>query len=325
MKILITGGSGFIGTNLTLLLVKEQIPFVNIDIVEPKLAELIPYWIKCDILNFESLQIAFSEFEPTAIIHLAAETDTDPSKKLKDYISNTVGSRNVVDASVKTSSVNRFILTSTQFVNQSGRLPQDDEDYAPHTIYGESKIESERYLRSVMPNFCWTIIRPTNIWGPWHLRYPFEFWKILAEGKYFHPGRKKVIRSYGYVGNVIGQMMQILSCERQKVDGKVFYVGDEPIDIYDWVNGFSLMQTGRKIKVIPRAMVFGLAVFGDVLRIIGVRFPITTSRFRSMTTDNPSPMKKTFDVLGRPKFTMGEGISRTVDWLRIAHPDLVKK
>jgi len=324
MKILVTGGSGFIGTNLTSRLHTSGIEFVNLDVVKPKVNELEPFWVPCNLLDPKAVEAEFQLAQPTVVVHLAAETDTDPSKALEDYVVNTEGTANVLNSIRSCGSVERFVLTSTQFVNQSKIGPKHDEDFAPHTIYGESKIINEQQLRSAKLNCSWTIIRPTNIWGPWHLRYPFEFWKVLAEGKYFHPGHKRVRRSYGYVGNVVDQIMKIVELPEAVVNGKVFYVGDQPIDLYDWVNGFSLKQRGKSVIVVPRSFVFGLALIGDILRLVQLKFPITTSRFRSMTTDNPVDLTKTIEALGEPKYTLQQGIDETISWMRKVHPDLVK-
>ncbi len=324
MKILVTGGSGFIGTNLTEAFYRQGMEFCNLDLVRPKISALDKYWVPCDIMDFEQVKKSFDEFKPTAVVHLAAETDTNPSKTLEDYRVNTEGTLNILNAIKLTSSVNRFILTSTQFVNQSTNGPLHDEDYAPHTIYGISKMISEQELRKSQITSNWTIIRPTNIWGPWHLRYPFEFWKVLAEGKYFHPGRAKVIRSYGYVGNVVDQIQKILELHVEFVHQKVYYVGDRPIDLYDWVNGFSTKQIGKKVTILPRYFIFSLAVIGNLLGFLNVKFPITISRYKSMTTSNPADMEKTFAELGPPKYSLEEGITHSVNWLREIHPELVK-
>lgn len=323
MKILVTGGSGFIGTNLTQLLKERGIAFCNIDIAPPKDRELQHNWVKCDILDYSSLEKAFKEFAPTAVVHLAAETDTNPDMTIEDYKVNIAGSQNVLDAIKATGTVQRYILTSTQFVNQSKQGPTHDEDYAPHTLYGESKILTEKQLRQSTLSTVWTIIRPTNVWGPWHLRYPFEFWRVLAEKKYLHPGYAKVIRSYGYVGNVTNQILSILEKPIEFIHKKVYYVGDRPIDLYDWVNGFSLKQTGKKVKIVPRPIVFLLALVGEVFLLFKFRFPITLSRYRSMTTDNPADMEKTFLELGEPRYSLVDGIDETVKWMLKVHPDLV--
>jgi GlcNAc-P-P-Und epimerase len=323
IKVLVTGGSGFIGTNLTQLLEEKGIVFCNIDIVPPKNKALQQSWVDCDILDYPALERTFKEFAPTAVVHLAAETDTSPDKTIEDYKTNITGSQNVLDAIKAVGTVQRYVLTSTQFVNQSTEGPTHDQDYAPHTVYGESKIMTEKQLSSSTLSMAWTIIRPTNIWGPWHLRYPFEFWKVLAEKKYLHPGHTKVIRSYGYVGNVTNQILTILEKPTEFIHKKVYYVGDRPIDLYDWVNGFSLKQTGKKVKVVPRFIVFLLAIIGEFFLLLKLRFPITLSRYRSMTTNNPANMEKTFVELGEAKYSLAEGIDETVMWMKKVHPELV--
>jgi len=139
-----------------------------------------------------------------------------------------------------------------------------------------------------------------------------------------HPGKKKVMRSYGYVGNVVWQIMKIVGAPREVVNEKVFYVGDMPVDLYEWVNGFSMQQAGKRVVVVPRGFVRTLAVAGDALKLIGVRFPITSSRYRSMTTSNAAPMERTFEMFGCPPFSLNEGIRQTVEWMRKYHPELIR-
>jgi len=326
MKILVTGGSGFIGTNLIEKLILERgCEIVNMDISSPKNISHQAYWRKCNILDESKVNELFQSFQPDIVIHLAARTDTNPANKIDDYDVNMKGSQNILFAIKKFAQVKRVIITSTQFVNQYQGLPKDDEDFAPHTVYGESKIVMEKMTRKENLNCIWTIIRPTNIWGPWHIRYPYEFWKVLSKGLYFHPGRKPVIRSYGYVGNVVFQIISILESPPEKVNGKIFYVGDLPIDIYNWVNGFSQKQLGRNVRVVPRLIVRVLSLIGDALSFVKVSFPITSSRYRSMVNSNVTPLERTFEAFGVPPYTLDQGIEETVNWMKIYHPDLVKK
>ena len=325
MKILVTGGSGFIGTNLIERLIALKTYVIkNVDVSEPKDTSHAKYWENVDLLDKARLQKIVSEFQPEVVVHLAARTDTDPKNTIDDYKVNIVGSQNLIDVIAETASVKRVVFTSTQFVHQYKGDPKHDQDFAPHTVYGESKVLMEKAIRAKNLTSAWVIIRPTNIWGPWHLRYPFEFWKVLANGLYFHPGKKPVIRSYGYVGNVVTQIISLLSLKVELVDRQVFYVGDPAIDLYEWVNGFSLGQTGKNVRVVPRWIIRTLGYVGDVLAVGNIRFPITSSRFKSMTTDNTAPMSKTIALLGVPPYSLQAGIQETVTWLKKYHPDLVK-
>jgi GlcNAc-P-P-Und epimerase len=316
MRMLLTGGSGFIGTNLVDALMESGIEAINLDITPPKKPSQTPYWEKCDILDFELTSRTFERFQPTHVIHLAARTDT-LSAHLDDYAANTAGTTNVLRSIKNTSSIQRVIITSSQFVFAPPGLPRNDEDYNPIGAYGMSKVSAEKAIRTAGLNCVWTITRPTNIWGPWHPRYPSEFWLVLKKGLYFHPGGKSAVRSYGYVKNIIYQMLKIFEAQPALVHEKVYYLGDPPIPLIEWVNGFALPITRKPARTIPKWLLETLAASGTLLNRIGIRFPITLSRYRSMTEDYFSPVDKTIKEFGVPPYSLEDGIKETVDWLNL--------
>ena len=323
-KFLIIGGSGFIGTNLIDDLLNKGCNLLNIDIASPNKSDHINFWRCVDILNYEALSLIINDYKPNFIIHLAARTDTT-GNSLDDYEDNIIGTRNLISIIKNCSFIERFILTSTQFVNQYNGRPLSDTDYSPHTFYGQSKVINEIDLRAAKLECVWTIIRPTNIWGPFHPRYPFEFWKILSQKLYFHPNKKNIFRSYGYVKNVTFQIQRIFEANSKLINKNTFYVGDHPIDQYLWVNSFSQLLIGSPVKIIPKSALYLLALFGSTLRLLKVQFPITLSRYKSMTTSNDISMNKTYEILGIPPYTLLEGVSETVEWLKIDHPTLVTR
>jgi hypothetical protein len=67
---------------------------------------------------------------------------------------------------------------------------------------------------------------------------------------------------------------------------------------------------------VPRPLLKGLALVGDVVVKLGGKFPIFSSRFRSMTEDYLTPMGPTVAALGPPKFSMEESVRETVAWLQ---------
>ena len=318
MRILITGASGFIGTHAVDAFCREGHSILNYSLHAPLKDEHKQYWRAGDILDAAGTAAAFQEFQPTHVLHLAARAECDENTTVEaGYRVNTEGTRNVLDAIRATPSVERTIITSTQFVCAPGRLPVNETDYFPETVYGQSKVISEQLTREAKLQSAWTIVRPTNIWGPWHLRYRREFWRVVERGLYVHPGRQPVIRCYGYVKNVVHQMQRILEAPRDVVHGKTIYLGDRPTDLFDWVDGFSRALTGRGVRVAPRALMQVLAMMGDIpSRLSGKPFLINSSRFRSMTTDYKTPMEPTFELLGESPHTLEEGISETVEWLR---------
>ena len=149
------------------------------------------------------------------------------------------------------------------------------------------------------------------------MRYRREFWRVLERGLYTHPGRQPVIRSYGYVKNVVHQIRKIFEANVGLVRGQTFYAGDRPIDLFEWVNGFSKALTGREARVVPRPLMRALAFLGDIpTYFTGKPFLINSSRFRSMTTNYETPMERTFDLFGENPYTLEAGIEETVKWLR---------
>jgi len=292
---------------------------LNLDIRPPSIAEHRAHWNELDIMNAVELATAVREFAPQWVVHLAARTDCVETTTVEEgYQVNTIGTENVLAAVRSCPAVERSIITSTQFVfNRGAELPAHDEDYFPHTVYGQSKVISEQVTRAARLSSTWTIVRPTNVWGPWHLRQRDNFFYALERGLYVHPGRAPVRRSYGYVGNVVHQMLAILAAPRADVHGRVLYLGDRPIELLDWVDAFSLRLRGTPVRVAPAAVLNVLGRIGDgISRITGKPFLITSSRFNSMTQPYLVPMEPTLQLLGEPPFTLEQGVDATARWLR---------
>lgn len=318
MKLLVTGASGFIGTNYIEFYSKLDCALLNVDIQKPLNPDHECFWKQGDIMNPEELEAIFAAFQPTHVVHMAARAECDENTTVEaGYAVNTVGTENVLNAIKKTSSIERVIIVSTQYVAGPSRLPEHDEDYFPVTVYGQSKVITEQLTREANLDCIWTMVRPTNIWGPWHLRYRQEAWGVINRGLYLHPGGKPVIRSYGYVGNIVWQMDRIFNAPKDVIDRQVFYVGDKPIDIYAWVDGFSRALRNKKAIKVPRFILMPIGWIGDLFTRAGKSFPLTTSRFRNMTSDYLTPMDRTFDTFGEPPYALKQSIEQTVQWLNL--------
>lgn len=317
-KILITGASGFIGTNLIEFFKSKKYDFINFDKLEPINIRQRQYWKQGNLLEPQTLKAIIGEYQPNIIIHLAARTDCD-SNKIEDYIDNTEGTKNLINCIKEFDFIERIIVASTQYVYKSRRLPfaLNDDDYQPHTTYGESKVITEELTRNAELKCCWTIVRPTNVWGRWHMRYPNELWKMIDRGFYLHPGKKnKVIRTYAYVENVVHQIHEIMNAPIEKVDNKTFYLGDLPIDSYEWLNSLSLALRNKKIKRIP-ILIFALpSLIGTMSRKIGIPFPLYNTRFRNMIEDYYAPTNITIREFGLYNADLKDNVEDVVSWLK---------
>jgi nucleoside-diphosphate-sugar epimerase len=315
--ILITGGSGFIGTNLIEAFEREKYTIINFDKNPPTRKSQETYWFQGNIMDSLNLEEAFNKYQPTVVIHLAARTDT-LSNKLDDYIENTKGTENVIAEIKKHDYIKHVVIASTQYVYKSKEIPfgLNDNDYKPHTVYGESKRIAEEITRHSGMNCKWTIVRPCNVWGPWHMRYPNELWKVIAKGFYVHPSKKPVIRTYAYVKNLVHQLTGILNAEDSIVNGKTFYLGDMPVDSYIWLNELSLQLRHKNIIRVPK-LFFGIgAIAGDVIRrLFGINFPLYSMRYRNMIEDFYAPSNVAVHLFGTYNDNHADNVRETIEWL----------
>ena len=314
-KILITGGSGFIGTNLIQFLSKsDRYEIMSLDLVKPKIKTQTKYWTQIDLRRHDDVVSAVESFAPDYIIHLGARTDLNGTS-LQDYDANIGGVRNLLDAIEKVGSVKRAIFASSMYVCEPGYMPKDFEDYAPHTLYGESTMDTEKIIKAADPKYTWSIIRPTSIWGPWFGEPYNRFFHIVLKRMYFHMGKRACKKTYGYVDNAIYQIMSILNADAEKVNRKVFYLGDyEPYDITEWANEIA-KHAGIKIPNIPYFCFKLAGWFGDFLKLFGISFPITSFRLHNMTTDNVHNLNPIKEIAPNLPVGREEGTVKTLEWI----------
>lgn len=314
-KILITGSSGFIGSNIFQFYLDKGFDIVNIDKSQPKVIEHSKKWKQVNILDYNSLKLEILLFKPDLVIHLAARTDLD-GDNLNDYNTNTVGTQNLIKILNQTPSVKRVIFASSMLVCEPGYLPCHPTDYSPSTIYGQSKVLMEKIIRESSHNYEWAIVRPTSIWGPWFGEPYRNFFTMILNKRYFHIGKKSCVKTYGYVENLIYQIDSILNASAEKIQGNVFYLGDyEPINIKNWANEIAL-ELVTVIKTIPYPVIKLAAFGGDFLKSLGIKFPMTSFRLKNMTTNNVVNLSNTEDVAPSLPFSRIDGIKKTLYWLK---------
>lgn len=315
MKILITGASGFIGTNLMEDFISKGYEVLNIDLNKSKISERESLWKNVDITEYGLFEKTVLDFNPEYLVHLAARTDLD-GKTLKDYDANITGVENLMKIVHKCPNLKKVIITSSKFVTRNGYQIKNQHDYCPHTKYGESKVETEIRVWGNEPQCDWCIIRPTSIWGPW-FGVPYRnFFDMVMRRMYFHIGHIKCHKTYGYIGNAVYQIEQLLFNETSDPENKVFYIGDEPAyEINEWADEIA-NELGFKVPTMPVWFVKCLAKFGDFLGLFKIHFPMQSFRFGNMTNDGVNDMSNTYEIAPDMPYTRLEGTKATIEWLR---------
>ncbi|MFH1445176.1 MAG: NAD-dependent epimerase/dehydratase family protein [Nanoarchaeota archaeon] len=168
MKILITGGSGFVGRHLINKLKEEGHEIHVLDIVDPSI-EGVEYH-EADILNYGSVKKAM-DYDIDTVYHLAAQISLPFSVQnpVKDFELNVRGTVNILEA-CRELKIRKIVFVSTAAVYG---VPQENpisEDHPkrPNTPYGASKLSAESYVKlySKLYGLTYTILRFFNLYGP---------------------------------------------------------------------------------------------------------------------------------------------------------------
>jgi nucleoside-diphosphate-sugar epimerase len=318
MKVLVTGGSGFIGTNLVQQLVERKLDVINVDICAPRVEAHLPLWREVSILDRDAMLQLLEDARPDYVIHGAARTDLD-GEGSEDYAVNTKGTSNLIDALAAAGSVKRAIFISSMLVCRNGYTPSDDLEFCPDTPYGESKVQMETIVRERMgeAGIEYVIVRPTSVWGPWFSEPYLQFFLTVRRGLYVHPGRVQVKKQFAYVGNVVDQITKLLTASAQDCSGSVFYVGDySAYNVREWADMIQEELEAARIHSVPLPVLRAVAAVGDVLVSLGWRrVPLTRFRLSNMLTNNLLPFEKTSKVCGPLRYSVAEGVRQTVAWL----------
>ncbi len=182
-KIIVTGGSGFIGTNLVNLLVKKKFFVINIDKLSYSsnnsnhINKTKNYkFIKSDINNFKKIKNIIKLYKPIAIFNLAAETHVDRSiDSPKNFIqSNILGVYNLLEVLKyfkKKNKIIKLIHISTDEVYGDILTGRADEKfpYQPSSPYSASKASADHLIKSYIRTYKIPAIisNCSNNYGPY--------------------------------------------------------------------------------------------------------------------------------------------------------------
>lgn len=316
-RVVVTGGSGFIGINLLDSLQESDHEVVNLDIAPTPNSAHSALWRQTDLLDRERLIRMMADIRPTVVIHLAARTDLD-GIDAEAYAANTEGTRNLVDAANAAGTVERVVVASTRLVFDTPYQPTGQFDYRATTEYGRSKIEVERLvLAQTAGRVPCIIVRPTSIWGPW-FGVPYRnFFMAIGRGAYLHPRGRRMLKTMGYVGNVAFQIRRLAEAPLEDVAGRVFYVADyQPLEVHDWASRVAHEMGAPPIREVPLPLLWLLATGGTAAAMVRLPAPITRFRLTNLLADVVFEMGATLNIAGDCPFTMANGIANTVDWLR---------
>jgi nucleoside-diphosphate-sugar epimerase len=318
-RVVITGGSGFIGNNLVEFYHQAGAEVVNLDHGPPRRERHRHLWRAVDLLDRDRLARQVRELQPQVFLHVAARTDLDEKCDPAGFAANITGVDNLLAALEGLTSLRRLVVTSTQLVCPLGYQPKHDQDYCPHTTYGQSKVATERLTRRWDKAPCpWTLVRPTSIWGPGFEEPYRRFFLSLARRRYVHQGDANPLRSFGFVGNVVFEYAALARAPEAAVAGKTFYFADfEPVRVREWAELISREMGLAPPRQVPLGILRAAAKVGDFASTVGWKSPpLTSFRLKNMLSNSVSETAPLRAVIGELPYSLEEGVRMTVKWLR---------
>lgn len=321
-RILVTGGSGFIGTNIVEFYRDRGVGALeNFDIRRPRNEAHLEHWRDVNICDASKLDDAIARLEPTAVIHMAARADLI-GKTVEDYPDNTIGVQNLIFALRRRSNRPKLLVASSRLVCDIRHRPSSELDYCAPNAYGESKVHTEIITRRDCGNSIpWILVRPTGIWGPW-FDVPYRnFFEAVRRGFYLHPRGFPTLKSYGFVGNTVCQIDRLLYADFAAAQGRALYLCDPAVQILQWAKIIAAKSGGRMPHEVPYALLWLGAKIGDRLAAMGVRHPpLTSFRLDNLITDMNIDYMLAQSVVGPAPFSIEDGTDITCDWLKLSIP-----
>lgn len=319
LRVAITGGSGFIGTNAVNYCLENNINCINIDIKAPNDKTHVSLWHQIDIRDKQLFFDCLRDYQPTHILHLAATTGMDV-KDLSFFDTNIDGVANLIAIGKELPTLSRIVFTSSLLVCKNGYIPKSDTEYCPPNLYGKSKMLGEQLVRQVthLP-FDWTIVRPTSIWGPWFEHSYKAFFQVINKGLYFHPGKKEIIKPASYVGNTVYMMFALLFGANKLVSRQTFYLADYPTySTRKWANTIQeQMKPNSKLKTMPLSLLKIAAILCDILKKCGYKnLPLSRFRLSNMLIGGAYPTENTQLAVGPLPSNLEQGVSETIMWMQ---------
>lgn len=321
MKILVTGGAGFIGSAVVRLAVARGHEVINLDALTyaaclDNVASVsdspLYHFVKADIRDRSALDRVFADHAPDAVMHLAAESHVDRSiDGPGDFIeTNITGTYNLLEAARAHWTTAgkpegfRFHHISTDEVfgtlGPTGKFTEDTP-YAPNSPYSASKAASDHLVRAWHETYGLPVVLTncSNNYGPYHFPeklIPVVILKALAGAPIPVYGKGENVRDWLYVEDHADALLLVL--EKGEL-GRSYNIGGE--------NEARNIDLVRSICAILDEKRPGQRPYADQITFVADR-PGHDLRYAI----DPARIRK--ELGWRPSVTLAQGLEKTVQW-----------
>lgn len=306
LRVLVTGGAGFIGSHLVTRLIDEGCEVFVLDNLSTghndNVDKRVVGFGVCDVINDAGVDIWFKKLNPGIVVHAAAQlgirrTNEDPVGTMDATV---LGTRNVLESACCNRCTKFVYISSSAVYGHSSEVPTGEQvTPCPTWPYGVAKLCAEHYVRSAQDQngMSSVILRPFNVYGPRQdgSAYGFvvsRFIKAILSG--YRPivyGDGHQTRGFTYVDDCVDIITKAALTDR--ADGKTLNVGSG--------TEISVLELGKKIA-----------------DLCGVEFNPVHEPKRSDDVPRRAPDPDRCDrYLGPLKNTsLDIGLTKTLDWYK---------
>lgn len=320
MKVLVTGGAGFIGQYFAPALAAAGHSTVALDLA--RAADPAAPVVLGDLRDRAALEAALGGCD--TVLHLAAAHHDFGISRDTFFSVNETGARTLTDA-MDAQGVRELCFFSTVAVYGDAPPPYDEETSpAPNTPYGASKLAGEQVFRQ------WTargegrrclVIRPTVTFGPGNFANMYSLIREIDRGRFLRVGRGTNIKSLSYVENLVAATLYLWS-RPERAPFEVFNYIDKPDLTSGKIVAAVYEDLGRPLSKlsVPYPVARALALpFDAVIAVTGRNLPISSARLKKLVLSETRYEADRVRAAGFvPPVDLREGIRRMVAWYRTA-------
>ena len=237
-KVLVVGGTGFIGFHLIKKCLRRNMSVTSISRTKPsKLLRLNKVFYKtCNLSNLQNLKkIIRNDFD--FVVNLGG--NIDHINKDKTYRSHYLGVKNLSKA-IQLRNIKKFIQigSSSEYGNLFGTVKETDL-CKPKMVYGQAKLDASKFLldKYKKKNFPVTILRFFQVYGPYQKNnrlIPNIICSSLKNERFFCSEGSQ-LRDFLYVDDAVSSIMKNFN-DKKKAIGKIFNIGyGKPIKVKELI------------------------------------------------------------------------------------------
>lgn len=322
MKAFVTGGTGFIGSHLvdSLLNLQEYTEIRCLVRTNDKwLKDKNFSRIKGDLHDLNVLKKALQDVD--VIYHLAGLVKA-PSYQELEY-ANVDATENLLRIAQKAGVRKIVVLSSLAAAGPSSNGPvTEDDPMNPISMYGKSKKKMEETIHELADeSMSITILRPPAVYGPREEQI-YTFFKmvnkricpIIGDGE--HPQISMV-----YVGDVVQGILKAAGQTAKSVN--TYFVSGPEIYTWNEIRGTTSKVLGKKtlpIYIKPKLVKKIAGIVEKTASFFGTYPVLNKDKANEMIMEWTCSTEKARQELGyEPKYSLGEGISRTIHWYQKHH------